>query len=194
MELLRQQVSNLPIDQAADAVAQAMKFQAIRGYQKDLEAGKPASESLAKWAPMMFSTPKSATMSGAASLIRASQPRVMNAGSVLYRVPQTGNAVPLTPAPTKVPAPNRFDLQEHSSYLTQARQIEGELAKDPTGPDAEAQRKEIQRLQGEAAKVRQRNTPTGGESAKRVSTQAEYDALKSGEIYIGKNGHRYRKP
>lgn len=46
----------LPMGQAERAIAGAMHYQAMRGYQRDLADGKPAQESLVRWAPLMFSS------------------------------------------------------------------------------------------------------------------------------------------
>jgi len=54
MKKLQSQLQGLPFDQAQRATVAAMKLQGQRGYQSDLNAGKPAHEALAKWAPMMF--------------------------------------------------------------------------------------------------------------------------------------------
>lgn len=67
-------VANLPVDKAMEAINAAKEFMAIRGYQKDIEAGKPADESLAKWAPLGL-LGKKANLAGAGSFIKAVRPR-----------------------------------------------------------------------------------------------------------------------
>lgn len=91
--------SGTPIAEAEQAVATAMKYQAIRGYQRDLAAGVSASDALAKWAPTMFAGPKQSTLGHAASLVRATRPspeKYMDVGGVAYQL-QGGKATPLTP-------------------------------------------------------------------------------------------------
>lgn len=47
-------LQNARADQAAKAIAIAMQYQGMRGYQKDLANGTPAAQALSKWAPAMF--------------------------------------------------------------------------------------------------------------------------------------------
>jgi len=73
---IEQAYKNLPIDKAQQAISAAMQYQAMRGYQADLQSGKPADQVLARWAPMMFGKMGAAGgMTGAASMIRATQPK-----------------------------------------------------------------------------------------------------------------------
>lgn len=51
---LQSQLQRLPYDVAQKAYVAGLKLQGQRGYKADLDAGKPAHEALAKWAPMMF--------------------------------------------------------------------------------------------------------------------------------------------
>lgn len=104
MRRVQYQTADLPLAQAEQAVATAMKFQAIRGYQRDLANGMPAAEALAKHAPMMFAQPKAGTLGQAASMVRASRPapeKYMDIGGVGYQM-TGGKAIPLTaPKPVK---------------------------------------------------------------------------------------------
>lgn len=105
MQQLRTQFANLPMAQANEAVSAALKFQATRGYQNDLQNGMAPAEALAKWAPMMFTAPKSSNLGQAASFIRATTPQVRDIGGVGYRIPPQGNAIPITPPKQTVPKP-----------------------------------------------------------------------------------------
>lgn len=98
MRRLQYQVRDLPLAEAEQAVSTALKFQAIRGYQKDLQNGVSAPEALTRWAPIMFSQPKAGTLGQAASLVRAGTPqeKYMDIGGVGYWV-KGGKATPLTP-------------------------------------------------------------------------------------------------
>jgi hypothetical protein len=98
MRKLQYAVQDLPLAEAEKAVSTAMKFQAIRGYQRELANGTPAHEALAKWAPMMFAQPKAATLGQAASMVRATTPqdKYMDIGGVGYQM-KGGVATPLTP-------------------------------------------------------------------------------------------------
>lgn len=193
---LQKQIGDLPLDQAMQAYSAALKFQALRGYQQDLQSGKPAHEALAKWAPMMFTAPKEATLAGAASMMRASQPMVRNAGGQLFRVDAKGNAVPISPPkPAPVVKPSAFDVQEHKSYIDRVRALEKEIDDDPNGPEADAKRQEIRYYQSKANDVRTRFAPPAGTNQPpRISSKEDYDRLPPGAIYIGKNGRRYKKP
>lgn len=193
---LQQQIGNLPLDQAMQAYSAALKFQAVRGYQEDLQRGKAPHEALAKWAPMMFTAPKEATLAGAASMMRASQPMVRNAGGQLFRIGPQGNAMPISPGkPAPVVKPTVFDTQEHKSYIDRIRALEKEIDEDPNGPEADAKRQEIRYYQSRANDVRNRFAgQTGTNQPPRISSREDYDRLPSGSIYIGKNGRRYRKP
>lgn len=105
MRRLQYQVRDLPLAEAEQAVSTALKFQAIRGYQKDLQAGVTAPEALARWAPIMFSQPKAGTLGQAASMVRAGTPqeKYMDIGGVGYQM-KDGKAIPLTTkAPTVKP-------------------------------------------------------------------------------------------
>lgn len=105
MRRLQYQVRDLPLAEAEQAVSTALKFQAIRGYQKDLQAGVTAPEALARWAPIMFSQPKAGTLGQAASMVRAGTPqeKYMDIGGVGYQM-KAGKAIPLTTkAPTVKP-------------------------------------------------------------------------------------------
>lgn len=98
MRKMLNSMGNAPMAEAEQAVATAMKFQAIRGYQRDLAAGTPAHQALAKWAPVMFSQPKAGTLGQAASLVRATTPqeKYMDVGGVAYQL-EGGKAKALTP-------------------------------------------------------------------------------------------------
>lgn len=51
----QQAYRNLPLEQAQQAISAAVKYQGMRGYQRDIESGNvTAEQALAKWAPMIF--------------------------------------------------------------------------------------------------------------------------------------------
>lgn len=211
--------ADLPIDQAEQAVTTALKFQGLRGYQKDIADGKPANEALARWAPIMFSQPKAGTLSGAASMIRAGQGpqnKIMDIGGVGYRYDdKTGTMTALTP-PKAVAAPKDPTLlADYNSIRRQMDAVTKELEADPAGPGAPFLRQKLLNLQSVAEATRvQMNSPRPGVAApsgaearvtaplpatpaaapQTVTSKAQFDALPSGAIYIGRNGRRYRKP
>lgn len=47
---------NLPVDQAFQAIAIAERYQAMRGYQSDLQRGESPVKAFSKWGPMLFKT------------------------------------------------------------------------------------------------------------------------------------------
>lgn len=176
-------IQDLPIDQAEKALTSALKFQAIRGYQRDLAAGKSAADALSRWAPIMFSQPKAGTLGQAAAMVRASrpaQPKVMNVGGVAYEIgpgrataltppaPKIlsvggtayefgpGGARQLTPAKVTSPRANQFDLQQHASLMRQIQAIEKDLATTPVEDRGDMIR-EIRRLQSQAEQIRSRS-------------------------------------
>lgn len=110
MRRLQAGVSDLPLAEAEQAVSTAIKFQAVRGYQKDLQEGKSSAEALARWAPLMFTAPKAGTLGQAASMVRAQAPteKYMDIGGVGYEF-KGGKATPLTPP--KVTPPKTFSMQ-----------------------------------------------------------------------------------
>lgn len=88
------------------AVDSAMHFQAIRGYQDDIAAGKSPAEALAKWAPLMYLGPKSSSLGQAGAFIRGARapaaPRPQNIGGVAYVWDQASQSMrPVTPTPMK---------------------------------------------------------------------------------------------
>ncbi len=46
--------SKLPVDEAVKAVEAAVRYQGLRGYQRDLASGANAAQAFAKWGPMLF--------------------------------------------------------------------------------------------------------------------------------------------
>lgn len=204
LEMARQKTVGMPTEQANQAVAAALKFQGMRGYQNDLQAGKSPSEALAKWAPIILSGPKESTMSGYASMIKATsqEPTLRNASGVLYRIGPDGKAIAITP-PRPVPTSvNRFDLQTHANLLKQIEELQKDLDAEPQGPEADAKRDKLGYLRTEADSLRNRGAtpvtapgvPAPAAAPPRVTTQAQYDALASGTVYISTNGRRHRKP
>lgn len=156
------QMGNAPIAEAEAAVATALKFQATRGYQKDLQNGVSPAEALTKWAPLMFTAPKASTLGQAANLVRAGRAgadKVMDIGGQGYLYdPGTRTMKALTPPKITAPPANRFDLQEHASLLGELRRTEVALDNevDQESPAAKALREKLQWLRGQAGNVRQR--------------------------------------
>lgn len=78
---------NLSIEQQQKAVEAVMKFEGMRGYQKDLADGKSPADALAKWGPLMFYNDPSG-MSAAAALAMETAPPPKQ--SVTPRAPESG--------------------------------------------------------------------------------------------------------
>lgn len=67
---------NLPLAQAEQAITAATQYQGVRTYQRLLDQGVPAAEALQKAGPMMFfSGSRGAGLSGAAAMLRQSEPK-----------------------------------------------------------------------------------------------------------------------
>lgn len=152
---MRTTMADVPLDQAESAINAALKFQAIRGYQKDLESGKSAAEALTKWAPLMFTAPKS-TLGQAAQMIKATRPpapMIKGAGGQLYQVDQSGNARPITPPPTKQPRNDPFALADYHNILGQIKELQKDLDVTPA-KDKPAVQAQIKALEDKAASIR----------------------------------------
>lgn len=160
---LQQKTADMPIDQAEAAVGAAMRFQAQRQYQEDLKSGMSPNEALSRNAPLLFSSPKNSSLGQAASFIKASEPRLIDVGGVLYRgnpdrtvTPMTqpkptpprlinsggvlyrqnadGSVTPMTKAPpAAADKPSHFDTSEYSEVLGQIRKIQEESSDDVIG-------------------------------------------------------------
>lgn len=210
---LQYAVANQPIDKAEQAVATALKFQAVRGYQRDLQDGKSPTEALTRWAPLMFTQPKTANLGQAASLVRAARPplpaRPVNAGGVLYRTNPDGSVTPLTQPRVTAPKANPFDLQAHRQIMADMSATQKLLDADPQGEGADDLRAKLQYLSQQAQEIRNKvAAPPAAPNAAApavaaapaeqappvVRSKAQFDALPPGAIYVGKGGKRYRKP
>ena len=82
---MRDKFGALPIDQAENAVAVALRFQGQRQYQRDLQSGMNPGEALARSAPLIFGRPNQGTLGQAGTFIHATNPRFIDVGGVLYR-------------------------------------------------------------------------------------------------------------
>lgn len=163
---------NLPVDQAAKAVEAAMRYQAQRGYQQDLAAGKNAAEAFAKWGPMLFhqatgipeainrSVPPPITpqqmiqnrlaqakfdAAQAAAKAKAEQGAIRSAGGGLYRISSSGPAEELVPpkaSTSKDPA-----LGDAYKQLDEARK---DMAKLVANPPPKSKAKEHQKAMDDA--------------------------------------------
>ena len=147
-----------PLAEAEQALSAALKFQAIRGYQKDLENGKSPGEALSRWAPMMFTAPKSSNLGNAASMVRATRapaPMVRTAGGQIFQIPPGGGAATaLTPAPVRPPRTDPFALAEFELKLKQIEKLQADLDVEPAGKGRQDILKRIDVAQREAAALR----------------------------------------
>lgn len=134
-------MGDAPIAQAEAAVSTALKFQAVRGYQKDLAGGMAPNEALARWAPIMFTQPKASTLGQAGSFIKNTTPVVpkpMDIGGRGYLFdPKTRTMTAVTPPVTKDAKANAYDTEDYRSVLKRIEAAEKTLREDPEGSNAD---------------------------------------------------------
>jgi hypothetical protein len=134
--MAQQQKNDVPFAQAEAAYHAALRFQAQRQYQQDLASGMAPSEALAKSAPLIFSTPKPQSLSGVASLIKATTKptrKVMDVGGVLYEVPSEGPPTALTQPKATTQKLDPVDTAMLKSDMEKLKEIEGEISTTPEG-------------------------------------------------------------
>jgi len=154
----------VPIEQATAAVESAIRFQAQRGYQNDIQIGMAPAEAMAKWVPTLFFGAKNANLGQAASFIRATRPAVprpMNVGGSLF-TPQPGGSVIPTPGFTPKPQAAKvstLDAQTHASILKEIQGIEKDLDAEPGGKDADENRSKLQYKRGQLQEIERRYSP-----------------------------------
>jgi hypothetical protein len=155
---LQGQISRMPLDQATAAYSAALKFQAMRGYQSDLQAGKSPADALAKWAPLMFTAPKEATLGQAATMVRNVRPPapvIRTANGQIFQVGPNG-AVPLTPPVTRHDAANQLDVLDYRDKLKEMDTLRASLAEDPNAKDKPMKLRRMRALQTELDQIRTR--------------------------------------
>lgn len=139
--------SKLPVDEAVKAVEAAVRYQGLRGYQRDLASGANAAQAFAKWGPMLF---RQATgIPEALDITKPVAPQLRVAGGGLYRVPEKGPAETLV-APTPKPPvrpPASVELVDEIQKANQAIR-DAESKGDKEGADKARERSEL--LQSQA--------------------------------------------
>lgn len=151
--------------EAEQTINAAIKFQAMRGYQQDLQSGKSSAEALAKWAPMLFANPKQSNMGGAAALIKATRPpapMIKTANNQLFQIGPNG-AMPLTPAPQRQGRADPFALEEYRQKIREIKTMSETLPDLPAGKDRDALAARIATAQKEAAGIRASASAGGGQ-------------------------------
>lgn len=199
---LKERTAQLPIAQTEAAVAAAMRFQGQRQYQRDLDAGIPAHEALARSAPLMFAGPKQSSLGQAAQFMKAAAPtpkfhnvggvlykenpdgtvssvtgpaapKFHTAGGVLYREGAGGKMEPMTPAPP--PKTNAFDTEEYRNVLQEIRDNDKAISDLPmASPRAQPLHERARFLRNRLDEIRGRvQSPTRtGTSAKRIRVRS----------------------
>jgi hypothetical protein len=117
----------------------------------------------------MFTSPKPTPLTGAASMIRATQPIVRNASGQLFRVGPSGPAVPLTPAPVKPPKADAFATADYKQKLAHVSALQKGID-EGTSTDPDADRQMIQAELKEAAAIRSAQGSAKG-SGKRIKVK-----------------------
>lgn len=234
---LQYQLANTPIGEAEQAVAQALKFQALRQYQNDIAAGMAPDKALAKSAVQMFANPKQSNLGQAASFIRSttpSAPKLIDVGGMLYRQNPDGSVTALTtgrPArrynvggvlyeqgpdgkmtaitPPKLPPGEKLSEADKALLGADVADLKATEKKvestdehgfglfHPLGgnkSEMDALRKKAQDLRQKIQVQYGHGTRSATGNSEQITTKAQYDALPSGTVYVGKGGKRYRKP
>lgn len=207
----------LPVDEALQAVEAANKFVAQRGYMRDIESGKNAAEAFAKWGPMLFknatgipeaidrSVPTPISPYQQAQLKMRQQqlnaPRLHfgSAGEVIqetgakeqpFKVLRAGEQKPNKEATITVPLnPDNPDGAKitgpanNPEVIAAVKKHEDALAPKPVPVEKSLLQKAKEMFSGAPP-----------EAPKAVKSKADYEALPSGTIYLGKDGKRYKKP
>lgn len=220
LELWREQNAQMPIAQAEQAVASAMRFQGIRQYQQDLASGMTAAEALAKSAPLLFGGPKQGNLGQAAAFIKATRPpsvQYRDIGGVLYKIPPGGEPQAITQKPRRLDAIEQGFLKADLAKLKEVEDNPAFSMPNAMGEDLRRQAHDIRnkitiRYRERTAPVAQPgNIPTplvstaapqivrppaaiAPSTPPTITSREQFDRLPSGTIYIGKGGRRYRKP
>lgn len=211
--------SKLPVEEAARAVEAATRYIGQRGYMADIQAGKNAAEAFTKWGPMLF---RQAT--GIPEAIeRTIPPPISPQQMIQNRLAQAKFDAAQAAAKAKADAATRMtpyqqaeiDLRKQAA----AKPRPGKVATitvplNPDAPDGakitgpaddpdvvEAVKKHEDAIKAaatpapkEPGMLEKAKDFLTGSKPKGVKTKEQYDALKSGEIYIGKDGKKYKKP
>jgi hypothetical protein len=145
-------IQDIPLDQAEKAVTAALKFQAQRGYQRDLAGGMQAVDAFTKWGPTMFGgTATSAAAIGRAAAPTPQRPIIVGGRAFAAPDPKTPGAqlTPLTPEVARSAPridPNDPDVQAHKSMLGQIAAQQKKID-SPTTDTPEKRFKEFTQLQ-----------------------------------------------
>lgn len=120
-------VADMPLAQATAAVESAIRFQAQRGYQNDIQGGMAPAEAMAKWGPSLFgSTAGSAAAVSRAAIAARPQSRVLRGpGGQLFRVGQTGQGEAITPPAGTKPVAPASAVKQILSNQAAIRRLEG---------------------------------------------------------------------
>lgn len=182
------------IEDAEKAVAAAVQFQGLRGYQQALEKGEPAEKALARYGPMMFySKPQSFAPSvraltppqinpnqeAALNFRRemADRPKPMNiSGAAVEYDPVKRTYTEKIPAKRTDPAESfqrRLDQDEYRSWFEQANGAKQQLSNPNVSPEAKARMESVlKRSESEMSKIRSKWQPSTGTNAP-LSEQAK---------------------
>lgn len=130
LEQIREQVNATHFKTAQEALNASIKFQAMRAFQRDIDAGRKPEEALLKWGPMVFSQPS--VLPGMLREQRlAAPPRVFQGSNVPPAVVYGGRAT-FPPVSSLPRPPLTSEVTEHllpGSTNVFARSI-------PTGPQS----------------------------------------------------------
>ena len=207
--------SKLPVDQAVKAVEAASRYLGQRGYQRDLASGADATQAFAKWAPMMF---HQATGIPEAFQAQIQRQRLTAPPTQQQIIQNRLNQARFDAAQAAAKQRQATDaakqaLSERKQAFLESKPDESvtETYKIPAVEGQEAQpaskgflgfgaHPAVPAVEPQPERTIRKTTKVNPKTLKKseqppvVSTKEDYDALKSGDIYFGKDGRKYRKP
>jgi hypothetical protein len=149
MRRLQYSVADLPLAEAEKAVDAALKFQAQRGYQKDLASGMSAADALTKWGPTLFGSHVGTAQALSRVAARpAPRPVIVGGRAFAPMNPAMPGAPlqPITPGPIRNLDPNSPPVLEYKRLLADISHKQAEMDKNPEA-SAEENAANINQLQ-----------------------------------------------
>jgi hypothetical protein len=148
------EMGDTPLAEAEKAVDAALKFQAQRGYQKDLAGGMSAADALTKWGPTLFGSHVGTAQALSRVAARPAPRPVIVGGRAFAPMNPAMPGAPLQPiTPGAAPKADQFDLQTHGAITKHILELEtkmNDLPVEDRGPII----RQIRRLQQQADEIK----------------------------------------